>query len=421
MSSRPGKGRLILASLLAIPLALLSGAHALSSASLRNAPELALAVYPFNGLAKEKVAYNALVANISDAAGTTGPASRDPDPSGGESTLRSRIGEADLARLASAAADPAREAIRREPLSARAFVILSLSEQNPQQKDLIVRQASRLTRRDIALQALVLEQKGKVRDYPGVIGTLDEILRVHPQRQGEFFPLLVEALRTKATVPEFATLLARPLPWKDSFLNFALADEQALENLAAVRERMATANEDFDRKIVAKLASSGQIESAERIYRRLGGAAVSGAKPARFSWQSTYPPFDWQLADQPGFRARIGDTPSVLEIDVEPGNGGVIASRLVSNPQRQFTLRLAHDIQPASQLKDMKLTIACHGQAAPFLERAFVAGETSVSVDQPPACEYLDIAITARAWTDSRALAGTLSPLRISSAAPQPK
>lgn len=415
MISQSALARLGLASLLAIPLAILSAAHALSSASLRNSPELALAVYPFNGLAKEKVAYSTLVAGVRDASVKAGEADTVMSAVGDGTAVSPNIGTEDLARLAVSAAPQAREAIRLEPLSARAFVILALSEQNARQRDRIVRQAALLTRRDIVLQTMVLEQKGKAADYPGVIGALDEILRVHPGRYGEFFPLLVEALRTKATVPEFAVLLARPLPWKDSFLNFALGDAQALENLAAVRERMAGGDKDFDRKLIAKLTRSGRIASAEGIYRRVSGTAPSDAVTAQFNWRSEYPPFDWQLADQPGFRAQIGNTPNILEINVGPGNGGIIASRLVRNPGGPFTLRIAHDIEPASQLKDVKLAVACQGQAAPFAERAFATGEVGLVVEQAPSCDYLEIAIAARAWTDSRALAGTLSPLGISS------
>lgn len=413
MSKLPGWVRAFLVSLLAVPLAVLSGAHALSSASLRNAPELALAVFPANGLAKEKIAYRALVAGIQT---TTGPANgvkSDVGVDGSDTPLGPSARAAGLIDSADSVADAARGAIRLEPLSPRAFAILALSDRDSQQRKRIVLQASRLSRRDLPLQTLVLKQRGEAGDYEGAIDTLDEILRVHPERKTQFFPLLAQALRTKATVPQFAQLLGNPLPWRDAFLNFALTDQKALENLAAVREQITTDDLEFDRRLIAHLVDSGQMSSAERIYRLVGGARVREASTAQFGWNSDYPPFDWKLADQAGFRTRVGNRSEILEIDIAPGNGGVIASRLVRNLQRPFNLGLAHNIAPPDQARDMKLTIVCAGQSEPFFDRPFAEGVTSFAVDQVPSCPYFVLAISARAWTGGRALTGTLSSLGI--------
>lgn len=413
MSPLPGSARVLLASLLAIPLAFLSGAHAFSSASLRHSPELALAVFPFNGLAQEKVAYRSLVAGIQKASGKSDGTDLPNNLDGNSSSLGLAVSSADLMNSATSVADAARGAIRLEPLSPRAFVILALSDQDPAQRQRIVQQASRLTKRDLALQTLVLKSRGEAGDYAGAINTLDEILRVHPERKTEFFPLLVQALGDKATIPEFARLLGKPLPWRDAFLNFALTDQNAIANLAVVRERIATDDKEFDRRLIAQLVDSGQVSSAERIYRLVGGARVPDANAAQFSWNSDYPPFDWKLSDQAGFRAQVGNRPDILEIDIAPGNGGVIASRLVRNLQVPFMLSLAHDIEPAGQTKDMKLTIACSGQSKPFFERPFAESASSFAVDQVPSCPYLLVSIWARSWTDARALTGTLSPVVI--------
>lgn len=392
--------RLAVAGLFAIPLALVSGAHGLSSASLRSAPQLSLAAFPYNGLAHERMAFRTFEANA--AAGPEKPVSQEGMPQ-----------SARLVRNANMVAKAAREAIRREPLAPQAFAILALAEREPARKAAIVTHASWLSRRDLIVQALVLEQKGAAKDYVGVLGTIDEILRVHPERQGEFFPILVQALEVKAAVPGYARLLARPLPWRDAFLTFAVAQDEALENLAAVRERIVPENTDFDRKLIARLAATGSLSTAERIYHKVDKAGDPAARPAGLAWTSDFPPFDWKLADGPGFRAQIGNRQDQLEIDVAPGNGGVIASRLVRNPGRPFTISVTHAIEPLAQIKDVKLVIACPGQSAAAFERAFAARQNAFVIDQTFPCDYLDLAIAARSWTDARALSGTLSPLRI--------
>lgn len=413
MTAPTGWVRLFIASLVAVPLACISAAHALSSASLRNSPELALVAFPINGLASEKVAYRSFVGNITEGSGRSGEGNPETEFTGSSSSLGAGNRSADFRTLATATTDAARQAIRHEPLSPRAFAILALAEQNARQKKKIIEHASRLSRRDLVLQALVLEDRGEGGDYVGAIGTLDEILRVHPERKAEFFPILVQALGAKASVPEFARLLARPLPWRDDFLNFALTDPQALENLAAVRERIATEDKAFDRKLIAKLVDDDRISSAERVYRSAGQAGILNVSAGQLAWRSDYPPLDWKFADQPGFRAQADDSLNVLEIDVAPGNGGVIASRLLANPEHPFVLSLKQNVEPSSQSKDMRLTIACSGQSTPFFERSFSEGESSFSVEQMPSCQYLFLSIIARSWTGAEPLTGSLSPLRV--------
>lgn len=404
MSPPPGLARALLASLIALPLAVLSGAQALSSAALKASPERALVVFPWNGLASEKAAYDLMANRVRQAAGS-------PADSASPRKLPPML---DLARFAASAKDQAREAIRREPLAPSAYVLLALAETDPARRKALVEGASRLSRRDPVLQVLVLEERGKAGNYLGAIDTLDEILRVHPERREEFFPVLAKALGQQAAVPGLARLLARPVPWREDFLNFAVADGTALENLAFVRERIVIDDPEFDRKLIARLAESGWIASAERIYAKVAPvrAALKGG------WRADYPPFDWQLADKPGFRAQAGDILDALEVDVKPGNGGVIASRLLPNPGGPFAMRLVHEVDPPSQTGDMKLTLACQGQSEPFFESAFTGPQSAFSVERVATCPYLTVSITARSWTGGRPLRANLGPLKITPGRP---
>ncbi len=405
--------RLVIAGLFAVTVAVISAAHALSSASQRNAPELALVVFPFNGHAKERVAYNALAASVRAAAGAGEEANPNAALDDGSTSLGLGTSAASLKSLASAAGVTAREAIAHEPLLPRAFAILALSEQDLLRKKTIVERASLYSRRDPILQVLVLEQKGASGDYVGAIDTIDQILRVRPERYKEFFPVLAQALGVKEAVPGFARLLARPLPWRDSFLSFAVNQPGALDPLATVRENIGTVNKDLDQKLVAQLAASGRMSAAERVYRHISKASAPDAKSTVIDWRADYPPFDWKLANEPGFRAQIGDQPDELEINVAPGNGGVIASRLLRNPERPFAIKLALDGSPSEQVKDMTLVLACAGESQAFFERPFAQGANTFAVGEIAACPYVSVAIMARSWTGTQALTGQLSPLRI--------
>ena len=417
-------GRLLAAAFIALPLAVLSGAQALSSAAVKASPERALAVFARNGLASEAAAYRTLTVGIRQAAGLPPDGQPQTEGTGAVAAPGTLPQAAQLARFAATASGQAREAIRREPLAGlriapRAYILLALAETDPAARRALIQGVSRLTRREPVLQVLVLEERGKAKDYAGVMETLDQMLRVNPERRAEFFPVLAKALEQQAAVPGLTQLLARPVPWRGSFLNFAVADGVALGNLAVVRERIMIDDPEFDRKLIARLAESGDVGAAERIYAKVAPARASADATARWEgWSAAYPPFDWQLADQPGFRAQTGDGPDTLAISVKPGNGGVIAARLLRNPGGPFVLRVANAIDPPSQAGDMKLAIACYGAAAPFLEGAFTQTQSVFAAERVPECRYLSVSITARAWTGGRELVATLSRIGITRGQP---
>jgi len=402
--------KLLMAVVLAVPLAILSGAHALSSASLRNAPELAIAVFPFNGLASEKLAYGKFADGVKDALAK---------PSGravGENALQAdmsadfKVGATDLQEFAASTAQSARDAFSREPLLPKAHALLALSETDPQRKTQIITLASRLNRRELALQGLVLQQKVDEGDYAGTITTLDQILRVHPERKAEFFPLLVDAMAQSATKPAFVALLRDPLPWRDAFLEYAAGQPKVLENLAAIRADVSIDNLVFDQRLIAGLAAQGNLDSAGAIYDMV---SQRGQKNNSDVWRSDYPPFDWKLANTAGLRAQPSKDLSVLEFAIEPGNGGSLASRMLLAPSSTFEVRFGHTINSQSQAKDLKLRISCRGASGPFFEEPFVNGEQIFKIGSPPSCKYLEMAITGRAWTGSSELSGTIEPLEL--------
>lgn len=400
--------KLVLASLLALPLAVVSGAHALSSASLRKAPDLSLAIFPWNGLAKEKISYQTMVSNVRPVGRVT---ENDAEASARQDEQQSqRLAIGELAGFATQVSAAAKDALRLEPLLPRAHTILALSQTDPDRRRSMVDLSSRLNRRDLPLQGLVLEQKVANRDYEGSMETLDQILRVHPERQAEFFPLLIAALARDATLPAFTDLLSKPLPWRDAFLNAAVRNQNVLMNLAEIRQQVAIDNTEFDRQLIGRLADTGNIAEAESIYRRVSGTARTDS----LAWPSNYPPFDWKLADRSGFRAQPSPGQDLLEIDVGPGNGGVIGSRVVAALKPPFSLRLSHSIEPVSQLKDVKVSLNCWGAADAFFERSLSAGDNVYSVSEAPSCPYFAISISARSWSGTRPLRGSFRSVTIS-------
>ena len=405
MPSRFPAAKGIVASLVAIPLAVVSGAHALSSASVRNAPELAVTVWPANGIALEKLAYRLFVQDVrgtmSASAGGEGEGSASSD----EIDKQISVGKEDLQRFASAASAAARDALRYEPLSSKAHTVLALAEEDAARQRRIIELASSLNRRELSLQGLVLQSKIDAQDYPGTMETLDQILRVNPQRRAEFYPYLTAALGEERTIPAFRKLLADPLPWRDSFLLHALRDPAATRNLAVIRQSIAVDNVDFDRGLIAALVRNGEIATAEALYRKL---APSTAGAARSNWSTDYPPFDWTFAAQSGLRAQLGKGSAELEFTIDPGNGGPFASRLLALPEAPLAITVEHAVTPAGSARDLKLLLVCYGQASPFFEASFADNGGVFAIGEKPGCTYVNLVISGRAWTGGKEVDGVI-------------
>lgn len=405
--------KLGLASMLAIPLAALSGTHALSSTSLRNAPELSYSVFPVNGQAREKLAYQNFVGNVKESLeGSNRPMAEEVEADT-ELTPSAKVSNLVLQTFAQYAAPAAREALMREPLLPKAHAILALSETDTRSKRQLVALASRLNRREVALQGLVLQQRLDDRDYAGTIDTLDQILRVNPARKAQFFPLLIDAMAQDVTKPAFTTLLRDEVPWRDAFLDAAVGDERVLKILADIRQEITLDNLAFDQRLIAGLARRESLASAETVYRLASKSKQIDKKADAKLWQSAYPPFDWELTDAAGMRAQPAAKNDVLEFSIEPGNGGILASRLVKVPQYPFQIRIDHQIQPVDQVKDFKLQLACWGETSPFFEEAFSKNNSLFRIVSGPGCEYLELAIVARAWSGSEPLNGSLTSFEI--------
>jgi hypothetical protein len=289
---------------------------------------------------------------------------------------------------------------------------LALSEKDSGKKRQIIALASQLNRRELSLQGLVLEQKATDGDYAATITTLDQILRVHPQRKAEFFPLLAEALAQPETTQLFADLLRNPLPWRDAFLTFAVSDPRTLDALTKLRGDIDPDNLAFDQKLIASLVARGSLPQAVSSYRRVN---APDRQERAAPWQAAYPPLDWKLSDVAGLRAQPNKPMTELEFYIDPGNGGVLASKTIPAPASRFTIRMNSEIEPVAQSKDLKLQVSCQGEATPFFEEAFAPGSAVFQIDTKPGCAYVELAIAGRSWTGSSGLSGKFGALEITS------
>jgi hypothetical protein len=291
-----------------------------------------------------------------------------------------------------------------------------MAADDPADKRALLATALKLNRRDLMLQSLVLEDQVTRQDYTNTLATLDDIMRVHPEQSTTFFPILIDALKSDAAAEAVGGILDRGSEWHDRFLDAAAGDRDALPNLAKLRLRRDDIDPEIDRRLIRGLAAGGRNEQAYLVYARANpdGVQQGGLTSGRLSWANDYPPFDWLLADEGGFRADFVDAEDRLEVYLRSGKGGVLAERLVEAPSGPFSVSINHTLEPAQQVKDIRLQVGCPGAEELAVDQPLSVRPGEISVPAIAGrCKFVKIAIYGRSWSGKPAIRGQIAPLTI--------
>ena len=382
--------RTVIALALGLPLALLAGLQALSSVLTYAAPDLAVTIFPLNGLAREHVAF----ARFRESAGEG-------------------VGK-ELSAAARAARDDARAAMATDPLVPKAHVVMALASEPGEGRARILDLASRFNRRDLALQGLVIEQGLEAGDFPRTIETLDQILRVHPEYRERFFPILLDALAQPEGMPVFAEMLDGSATWQERFLSYAVRRKAARPALAQLRGDIDFMDDEFDAILISGLASQGEVALARELYSRFAASESEAVdEGTQLSWASDYPPFEWDLSDRRYVRAQPSLDGERLEIFVQSGHGGLVARRIVDARRAPFTILTSYAGSRPVREDSVRLELTCLGQSAKAGESTIEPGRNRMSINAlPPDCSQLVIDIRARALRGEPALRFELEPIR---------
>ena len=359
--------------------------QALSGILPRSEAARATAIFPANGMAREQLAFaefqTAFAANQ------------------------------DISLAANSAQSIALNSIATDPLAPKSYAIAAMAQSDPVARRAILADARTLNRRDLALQGLVLQERLAENDYRGVIETLDQILRVHPDYSAEFFSVLLETLKSPEAIDLFPDILTGASPWHQTFLRYSVRDPQARSSLAKIRGRIAIADEQFDRTLISGLAEQGELDAALALYAQI---PRSSSNAAWQSWRADYPPFDWELAGESDFRSQPSRDGQELELFVRPGQGGVIARRVLPIAVTPFQVSIGLNSAGSSGSDSIRVQLRCDLNGAVFFEEGLSPGENTFTIsDTPTACSSLTIEIEARALRGEPTLRAELAHVKI--------
>ena len=382
------RGAILLTS---VALASLLAVQAISIYLTERDPSHAVALLPYNGLAWERIAFGQFKENL-----VTGTA-EDPRESAQEAAFSARAF--------------ALEAIKRDPLAPRAYAVVVLSSRLPQEREELLALASQLNRHHYALQALVMDQAAANEDYEKVVETLDQMLRVRPHVRERFDSVLLDALATPGAAPAFAKLLDGSSPWHEPFLlSAASATPEANLALARIRSDLTIENTEFDSRLISGLVNQGALTEAKSVYSIATQRDRRATEPpANLSWDFEFPPFDWKLTNRDDLRAQPSRNNQFLEIFARPGQGGVIARRVIDNGSDLSNVSIE-----VSGERQLKLQLRCEGTREPFHEASLTNGSNRVVVPEiADACLTLNLEVFARSLSDEPTLRAQLGRMKL--------
>lgn len=241
----------------------------------------------------------------------------------------------------------AHAALRCSPLIARALVVLGLAATRAGDDAAgrpFLKQAERLTRRDVDAQLLLLEDAVKRRQVGETLAHYDTALRTNVESEELLFPTLAEAVADPQLRPDVIALLRKSPPWTERFLLVAAGPTPALPYLPALLAGLDGAfkpSESLSRLIIQRLIDAGHLAPAQTLFHQATGRALSPTGRVTngdFAEAGDWPPFDWQVTNNAGIGGSINRADPGLDAFSGGGKSGVAAQQIMALPPGNYTI-----------------------------------------------------------------------------------
>ena len=307
----------------------------------------------------------------------------------------------------------ARRARLSDPLATEAGAILALSETSLGKRNEIISSLLELSRRGRFLSFAALQNSAENEDIPGGILALDRMLRLYPGYSDQLMAPLLTYIEQDGALPAFEQVLSTKPEWRNDFFSAPSASEQGLRNLAVLRLRLGpdyTLNDASQTQLIAKLIAKGMWDEALAI-RDMHTQKKSAGKNSTLAWISDDPIFDWALANERQMFARPNPGRDQLRIKVQPGQGGILAAKLIRLPRGAHSLKYRHELQPSQDLENFSLSLACAKSEKLIATTSLVRMEGELDVSQAQ-CDWAYITLTGRVFSTGLEVEGRFDQLR---------
>lgn len=314
-------------------------------------------------------------------------------------------------------------ALRRDPTNIAALRALALAaeaEGNGAEAARLFGLAHDMSRRDRQTEAWLLRHAIRTGDFAAAIRHFDISMRITARGGEQFIPLLVAATGDRRIMIPLRRQLEQQPSWKVAFLvrlathgprpDHTVILSRGLLDPADPRER------DALRTLIESLTNARQTNLAWLIFRETRpGIRNPQAAPyveQRFE-PSTFPPFDWRLAEEPDLSAQADARPDgaagrALFVMARSGASGEAARRLIRLAPGAYAIEYDAGGMSSNAFERPQLTLRCVGADASLVDlRPNWAGvaprRARASFTVPQNCEWQSLAISISAGEEEAA------------------
>lgn len=276
-----------------------------------------------------------------------------------DARAKAELAQAEIVELAQRPGNPAaaeallRESVARDPTNAAAWRSLALTAQLRRDTAKTVglfHFAERLSRRDLATQLWLIEERVGANDIRGALRHYDIALRTSSAASQLLLPILVSATAENSIVAPLADLMATDPPWGGDLLARLAEAAPSSEHLATFMERLARSRRLpqslYITAMINRLIEARDFQNAWRIQRlvRAPGPAERYVRNGQFDILEPASSFDWRfenddtLGAEPIILNGAGQGPS---LQVHGDRPGIVARQLLLLPPGQYRVTAA--------------------------------------------------------------------------------
>lgn len=208
------------------------------------------------------------------------------------------------------AAATARRAVREAPMMAAPVRILALSTDDDVERSLLMRQAGKLSQRDIPSQVWLMEDAARRADAKAAAFHADMLLRRQGVNESAVFIRLMALLDTDAGRRAVADRLSLHPAWRGDFLRTAGRygePDQVGAMLLQLRARSGAFPDGELNRFFNRLFAEGRYAEARTYWLGLTDAdSTSLVYDGQFDGRSGPPPLNWSIMKRRGGQGALG-------------------------------------------------------------------------------------------------------------------
>ena len=299
------------------------------------------------------------------------------------------------------------------PLSASRSAILSLSV-SASTEPKALRSSLALSRRDTLASGLNILLEANGGSLKSALSVINQQATVRPILIPQMMPTVVPLLEQPDAIPLFSELLSDPdIVWRDAFLREAARTDNLLDKAFELRsniESSASVEPETDIALMRSLLRAGRVNHAFILYTELEESTVDSFQT---NWPTQFPPFDWSFKTVKDGWARLDNQAQYLEINLAPGTGGILASRIVRVTDASARLAVKGRTAKLSDRDRFEAEVSCLAEKKP-LARLSLSERPNSTIDfDKNTCDFVQLVVSGRAWSTGSGLQASLRHLRL--------